>query len=57
MTSHLGVMLLFAVLVSIVFAMLMRDDPRQQLRLGVRLSGALVLGAYLAGWLMWAGFR
>ena len=32
MTSHFLLLVLFAFLVSIVFAVLMRDDPRQQIR-------------------------
>jgi hypothetical protein len=45
-------MIVFAACVSIVFATLMRDAPREQLRLGGRLFGAFVVGAYLTGWLM-----
>lgn len=46
-------MILFAVFVSVVFAALMRDEPREQLRLGVRLFGALVGGGVLIGWLLY----
>ena len=53
MTTHLGLMVLFAFFVSIVFATLMRDDPREQLRLGLRLFGAMIGGAVLAGWLLY----
>ena len=52
MTSHVGMMMLFAACVSVVFAVLMRDDPRDQLRLGGRIFGGFVVGAYLAGWLL-----
>jgi hypothetical protein len=48
----LGLMVLFAVGVSVVFAALMRDDPREQLRLAGRLFGGLVVGAYVTGWLL-----
>ncbi len=50
-------MTLFAFCVSSVFGTLMRDDAREQLRLGGRIFGGLVLGAYLLGWLMYWAFR
>jgi hypothetical protein len=46
-------MVAFALFVSIVFAVLMRDDPADQLRLGLRMFGGLVGGAILAGWLLY----
>jgi len=57
MTTHLGVMILFAALVSAVFATLLYDNGRQQLRMGLRLFTGLVVGAYLVGWMMFLGFR
>jgi hypothetical protein len=53
MTTHLGVMVVFALFVSVVFAALMRDDPKEQLRLGARLFAGLVGGGVLAGWLLY----
>lgn len=53
MTSHVGLMVTFALFVSIVFATLMRDEPRDQLRLGARLFGGFVGGGILAGWLLY----
>ncbi len=53
MTTHLGVMILFAACVSVVFGTLMRDQPRDQLVLGGRIFTALVIGAYAIGWLMY----
>lgn len=53
MTTHLGAMIVFAVFVSVVFATLMRDEPGEQLGLGLRLFGGLVGGAILAGWLLY----
>jgi hypothetical protein len=55
--THLGMMAVFAVCVSTVFGALLRDDPRAQVQLGLRLFGGLVLGAYVVGWLMYAAFR
>jgi len=56
MTTHVGVMLLFAACVSIVFGTLVRDVPRDQRRIAGRIFGALVLGAYVVGWIMYAAF-
>ncbi len=53
MSSHLGAMAVFALFVSVVFAVLMRDAPAGQLRLGLRLFGGLVGGGLLAGWLLY----
>ena len=52
MTSHLGVMLLFALCVAVVFAVLLRDEAGAQWRLGARIFVGLVGGAYVAGWAM-----
>jgi hypothetical protein len=46
-------MVVFAMFVSVVFAALMRDDPREQLRLGLRLFAGLVGGGILLGWLLY----
>ncbi|MBE3071953.1 MAG: hypothetical protein IMZ67_03175 [Acidobacteria bacterium] len=51
MTSHLFLMAVFALLVSVVFAVLMKDEPRAQLRLSALLFLAFVGGAILLGWL------
>ncbi len=56
MTTHLGVMLLYAAAISIVFGTLLRDDVPGQVRLGLRLFVGLVVGAYLVGWLMYFAF-
>jgi hypothetical protein len=53
MTSHLGLLLLFAMFVSVVFATLMRDEPRDQLLFGLRLVGGFVAAALVIGWLMY----
>lgn len=53
MTSHLLFLVLFAFLVSLVFAVLLRDDPRAQLRTGALMFGGFVGSALLLGWLMY----
>jgi hypothetical protein len=53
MTSHLGLMAVFALLVSVVFAVLMRDEPVEQLMLAARMFGAFIGGAVLVGWLLY----
>ena len=53
MASHFLLLLLFAAFVSTVFAVLLRDDVREQVRLGGTIFGALVGAAYIFGWLMY----
>jgi hypothetical protein len=53
MTSHLGLLVLFALFVSLIFAVLMRDDPREQARLGLKMFGGFVGAALALGWLMY----
>lgn len=50
--SHLMSLILFAALVSLVFSMLMREDPRARLRFGLMSFAAFVASAIVAGWLM-----
>ena len=57
MTSHAGVMLLFAACLSVVFATLLRDDLNTGIKTAGRIFGALVGGAFLVGWLMLGLFR
>lgn len=52
MTSHLLLMIVFALLVSTVFAVLLHDEPRQQVRTGARMFAAFVGAGLLLGWLM-----
>lgn len=53
MTTHVGLMALFAFFVSIVFATLMRDEPIEQLRLGGAMLGSFLAGGILVGWLLY----
>ena len=53
MTTHLGVMILFAFCVAVVFATLLQDEVAGQLRLGARIFSGLVVGAWVVGWVMY----
>lgn len=53
MSSHLLWMLVFAALVSIVFAVLVREDPRAQLRTAALMFGGFAVTALILGWLMY----
>lgn len=53
MTSHLGLMVMFSLFVSVVFAVLTRETPGEQLRLGARLFGGFVGAGILLGWLLY----
>jgi len=52
-TSHLGLMALFSVFVSLVFATLMRDEPPEQLRFGAKLFAGFIGAGVLIGWLLY----
>ena len=53
MTTHLGLMAVFAVFVSVAFATLMRDDPGDQMRFGARLFAVFMLSGFVLGWLLY----
>jgi hypothetical protein len=46
-------MVLFSFFVSLVFAVLLRDDPRDQLRTGGMMFGGFVAAALVLGWVMY----
>jgi hypothetical protein len=52
-TTHFGLMVIFALFVSVVFATLMRDEPRQQVAFGGRLFAGFVGAGTLIGWLLY----
>ena len=52
MSSHFALMALFAFFVSLVFAVILRDDPRAQLRTGGLMFAGFIAAAIVAGWLM-----
>jgi len=51
-TSHFLLMVLYAFFVSLVFAVLLRDQPREQLKTGGLMFGGFVAVAFVLGWLM-----
>jgi hypothetical protein len=46
-------MALFAFFVSAVFGVLLRDEPREQLRTGGLMFGGFMAAALILGWLMY----
>ena len=52
MSSHLVVLVVFSLLVSGVFALLLRDDARSRVRFGLMAFGAFFLSALVVGWIM-----
>ena len=53
MTSHFGLLILFSAFVSVIFTVLMRDDPHEQVRFGARLFGSFLAAAVVLAWLMY----
>jgi len=53
MTSHFGLLVVFALFVSVIFAALMRDAPPEQLRFGVRLLAGFIGAALVLSWLLY----
>jgi hypothetical protein len=51
-TTHIGLLALFAFFVAVVFAVIAHDEPRQQLAFGVRVFGGFVAAGLVLGWLM-----
>ena len=52
MQSHLLLMVIFAFFVSLVFAVIARDDAREQLRFGALMFGGFLASAVVLGWLI-----
>jgi len=51
--SHFLFMVAYALLVSIVFAALLKDQRREQVRTGAMMFGAFLAAAFVFGWLMY----
>ena len=52
MTSHFGLMLVFAFFVSVVFATITKDTPREQALLGAKMSATFIGAAIALGWVL-----
>ena len=52
MQSHILLLAAFAFFVSVVFAVLSKDDPKDQLRFGGLLLAGFLATAIVLGWLM-----
>jgi hypothetical protein len=53
MRSHFLLLALFAFFVSLVFALIAKDDVREQARFGALLFGGFIGSAVVLGWLMY----
>ena len=53
MQSHLLLLALFAFFVSLVFAVIAKDDVSDQLRFGGLMFGGFLASAVVLGWLMY----
>ena len=53
MRSHVVLLALFAFFVSLVFAVIAKDDPLEQARLGGLLFAGFLGSAVVLGWLMY----
>ena len=53
MQSHFLLLVIFAFFVSLVFAVIAKDQPRDQLRFGGMMFGGFIASAVVLGWLMY----
>jgi hypothetical protein len=51
--SHLFLLVLFTLFVSVVFAVIARDDTREQIKLGGLMVAGFIAAALVLGWLMY----
>jgi len=52
MTSHFGLMIVFALFVSLIFATIAKDQPAEQLKVGAKMFGSFIAAAIALGWVM-----
>jgi hypothetical protein len=53
MRSHFLLLVVFAFFVSLIFALLAKDEGREQLRFGGIMFGGFIVAAIVLGWLMY----
>ena len=53
MHSHFLLLVVFAFFVSLVFSVIAKDEPFEQLRFGGVMFGGFVVSAIVLGWLMY----
>jgi hypothetical protein len=53
MQSHMLLLVVFAFFVSLVFAVIAKDDLRDQMRFGGMMFGGFLAAAIVLGWLMY----
>ena len=53
MADHFLLLALFAFFVSLTFALLSKDDPKDQLRFGGWMFAGFIAAALVLGWLMY----
>ena len=53
MRSHILLLAVFAFFVSLVFAVLTKDEAREQIRFGATLFAGFIVVAIVLGWLMY----
>ena len=53
MQSHIVLLVIFAFFVSLVFAVIAKDDVRDQLRFGGMMFCGFLVAAIVLGWLMY----
>jgi len=53
MASHLVLLVTFAFFVSVVFALLSKDSPADQIRFGGLLMAGFLAAGFVLGWLMY----
>jgi heme A synthase len=51
--SHFTALVVFALIVSTVFAMITKNEPREQFRYGVFVFLSFLAVAFVVGWLMY----
>jgi hypothetical protein len=52
-TTHVGLLVVFAAFVSAIFAVLSREAPTEQAWFAMRLFGGFLGAAYALGWLLY----